>query len=217
MMRLLLAATTALTYSGCPNIFELEFDPGPQIFVYNIHIAKGGGGSFRLEWLDIRSSKTGEEGKKNVEEFIAEFKREDRFESELPGCDDVSHDVGYDSQGVLNAHVQGRIPDIFVLLRMLQGSSPASLRGDEILSLGWDGDVLSVKLGPRSSRPPRAQANEDSQLKIIITTEGKFLSATHGSISDDRKKLVISGAEALAVMNGQWGFSIAELAWRGTS
>ncbi|UCE59760.1 MAG: hypothetical protein JSU63_20250 [Phycisphaerales bacterium] len=105
-----------------------------------------------------------------------------------------------------------RFLDILVSLRTLGMCSPLILSKDKIFSLGWDGDVLSVKLGPRSSRPPRAEADEDGRLKIIITTEGKFLSATHGRISDDRKKLVISEAEADAVENGQWGFSIADLA-----
>lgn len=207
MIRLFPAAMTMLLSMGC-----LKLDlPWPQAVELTVRINKGGAGTFRMDSLDIRSRKQGEEGVKELKEYIEESRKtgwgeEPRF----AGCTEVSHEIGYDAQGNLNAHVECSAPDILVLLRFLDTSSPIRLRRDSTFSFDWNGDVLAIKYGHQIPKPPEPKPNDSMRVRMTLATEGEFIRATHGLISADRTKLVVT--DVIDKMSGEWGFSIRGLA-----
>ncbi len=208
MIRLLPAAMTMLLSMGCLNDLDL---PWPQAMELTVRINKGGAGSVRMDSLGIRSPKQREEGAKELKEYIEESKKTNwGEESSFAGCTEVSHEIGYDAQGNLNAHVECSAPDILVLLRLLDRSSPFRLRRDCTFSFDWNGDVLSIKYGHQIPKLPEPKPDDCMQVRMTFTTEGEFIRATHGHISADRTKLVVT--DAIDTMSGEWGFSIRGLA-----
>lgn len=196
-----------VSLSGC---IDLELDPFPQSFMLTAQIQRGGHGTIQLELQKITSSKEGAEGERLVAEFIKDFCKADGMDPQdfLPGCTNVTHSVDYDSDGKPKVCIQGEFPDIFVMLKFLD--SHGKLRKDETFSFQWDGDVLSVKLGRRRAKEESEPAEDDFVCKVVITTEGEFVSSTWGKVSDNRKKLVIENVDAID--DQQWQFSIRGLA-----
>jgi hypothetical protein len=192
--------------SGC---IDLELDPFPQSFVLTTQIQRGGHGTIHLELQNITSSKEGAEGERRVAEFLRDCGKADGVDPQdfLPGCTNVTHSVAYDSDGKPKLCIQGEFPDIFVMLKFLDGHY--RLRKDATFSFQWDGDVLSVKLGQRRAKEESEPAEDDFACKVVITTEGEFVSSTWGKVSDNRKKLVIENVDAID--DKQWQFSIRGL------
>ena len=194
MKRALMALSLVLFLPGCPELALDLFDPFPEAMVWTIHIKKGGAGTARMDLLNITISKKGEEGKRVLSEYIEGYKADPLGVFE--GLTDMKHDIGYDPEGKLNAYEEGSFPNIFAIVSLWDSPESYQLRTGDSFYLEWDGDVLAVRLGPKEEEVPEKEEttpkDEGSDFfKLVFTTEGKFLSAAHGEISLDRRKLVI--------------------------
>lgn len=97
MKRILLSICVAVL-AGCPLDFNI---PDWKMVCLTFHIGIGGHGTLRMDILDITPSKEGEEGEKQIENFIESFGVD---AADLPeGCANVKQGIGYDSDGKLNA------------------------------------------------------------------------------------------------------------------
>ena len=209
MKLLLLPLLLMVSLTGC-----LDLDlPNWKATVENIHIKKGGSGTVRMELLDITPSKEGEEGKKQIADFIQSFKTQ--LDDDFEGCADVRRDIAYDSDGKLNAFVEGESEDIFNIIKIIDGSKPYRLRKEATFAIQWDGDVLSIDLGYLLDEKTKSSSNKQSDdafhIKFVITTEGEFVNSTIGQISENRKMLVIHDVNTIDDIT-PFGFKIRGLA-----
>ena len=196
MKRALMVLSAGLFLPGC---LDLELDPFPEAMVGTIHIKKGGAGTARFDLLNITTEKKGEEAERVLSEFIEEYKADPWHMFE--GLTDLKHDIGYDSEGKLNAYEEGSFPNIFGIVSLWDSPGSYELSSGESFCLEWDDDVLSVRLGPKrndvSEKEQTTRKDEGSGFfRLVFTTEGEFLSATPGEISLDRHRLVIPVSEA---------------------
>lgn len=190
MKKLLFGLLIPILLTGCDL---LDF-PEWKTTVISIHIKKGGSGTTRMAFLDITSTKEGEDGKEQLSSFAELFQIE-KYDTEFEKHHPSKADFAYDEDGRLNAFLEFEHSDIFSIAEFMGiGDDPSK---NAPSTIQWDGDILFIEqhfktdITMQDSADMEIEDEEKMQLKIVITTEGELVSSTLGEISQDRKKLVI--------------------------
>jgi hypothetical protein len=172
-----------LLITGCgPNIEKIK---------YTLTIDKGGKGTARFDYLNIKPSTEGKKGEKEIEGLIKDVKEgKYDFFKDL-GLINRKQTISYDKNGILNGSAYGEFKDIFTFVKLIDSSSPHRLRKNQILKINWSNNILKIELNGNLNNEETKKNKDKSNSLFIFKTTGKFLDGTVGKISKDRKTTTI--------------------------
>jgi len=187
-------------------IFILNSCVTAEKTILSFHIGIGGASVVRLYELNLTSDKLGEEAKEEIQAHIDEFRENPKNGNEemFDGCVNYKQDISYDEEGKLNAYRQGELEDIFMLFRLICMDDAHQLKPDNQFSYSWDGNLL--KLGwtwdvDENKEEDADTPDDDWGPEVVITTDGAIESASFGTISQNKKKLTITGKDIVKHTN----------------
>ena len=207
-MKPALTLPLVLVLSGCMELKlgVLRVNLNIEECAQTVHVAKGGGGKVTVSILELT-------GTPITDEELAQERK--TFEPSLwsptgdatrLGLKNVSTSVERVEGDKIRQTYSGDLPDVFSVFKLLESGVPFQLRKDLSFKILWDGDVLEMGVtnhheglddgdSETENTEREAELGVLKKAMIVVTTDGEFVSASLGEISEDGKKLTIDAIE----------------------